>query len=226
MSAHSITARPQGRQALTQKERSALSDREMARAAAYLQVVTIAGARKIGGFPLVPSVQVTGASVEVGYSRWTGLCRESHAEVALSPSLPWSIALSGGVSNLRAEFASVRLAEFSVHGGVRDALLELGEPSGRVPIHVHGGVDRLTLVRPHGSAIAVRVSGGATEVHLDETFLESVGGGLAWRAEGHPRGLFELHISGGVTRLVLATLAPRGIPERSPGDMLALGLPQ
>ncbi len=175
---------------------------------------------------LVPSVHVAGASVEVGYSRWTGLCRESHAEVALSPSLPWSIAISGGVSNLRAEFASVRLAEFSVHGGVRDALLELGEPNGRVPIHVHGGVDRLTLVRPHGSAIAVRISGGATEVHLDETFLESVGGGLAWRADGHPRGLFELHISGGVTRLVLATLAPRGIPERSPGDMLALGLPQ
>jgi len=153
----------------------------------------------------LPRVRVDGGSVELGYSRWAGFLCSQGGHLDLHPDVPWRIEIHGGLSGLHAQLGDLSLRALSVYGGVSDVLIELPEPEGCVPINLHGGAERLTLVRPHGAALCVHAHGGAVNVQLDDTFLASVGGGLRWQTEGGAqRGYYDVRIHGGACGLVIA----------------------
>lgn len=156
----------------------------------------------------LPQMRVDGGSVELGYSRWAGFWCPQGGHLDLHPDLPWRIEIHGGLSGFHAQLTELSLSALSVYGGVSDVLIELPEPVGSVPITIHGGVERLTLVRPHAAPLCIRVHGGAATVQLDDTFLESVGGGLRWQTEGDAQGgYYDVRIHGGACRLVIARQA-------------------
>jgi hypothetical protein len=158
---------------------------------------------------VVPRVHVEGSQVELGYSRWSSWLDDQTGRLDLHPCLPWHVAISGGMRGVHAEWGELALSGVSIRGGVCDVLIELPEASGSVPIRIHGGVDRLTLVRPYTTALRLRSSGGAASVQLDDTFLSSVGGALSWQAEGEPGGgYYDVELHGGACRLVIARCAP------------------
>jgi hypothetical protein len=153
----------------------------------------------------LPRVRVEGGSVELGYSRWAGFLCAQGGRLDLHPGLPWRIEIHGGSSGLHARLGDLSLSALSIYGGVSDVLIELPWPEGRVTIDVHGGAERLTLVRPHGAALCVQAQGGAANVLLDDTYLGSVGGGLRWCTEGGGQdGYYDVRIHGGASRLVIA----------------------
>lgn len=155
-----------------------------------------------------PRLRVEGGSVELGYSRWAGFLCPQGGHLELHPDLPWRIEVHGGLSGLHAQLAQLELSALAVHGGVSDVLIELPEPVGCVPISIHGGAERLTLARPHGAALCVQVHGGLVDAQLDETHLESVGGGLRWQSDGDAAvGYYDVRIHGGACRLVVARQA-------------------
>jgi hypothetical protein len=153
----------------------------------------------------LPRVHVEGGAVELGYSRWAGFLCAQGGQLDLHPDLPWRIEIHGGLSGFHAQLSDLSLNAFSVYGGVSDVLIELPEPEGCVPIELHGGVERLTLVRPHGAALRIQIHGGAVNLQVDDTFLGSVGGGLRWQTEGDAQvGYYDVRIHGGACRLAVA----------------------
>jgi hypothetical protein len=154
---------------------------------------------------VIPRVVETDGVVTVSYGMWDGWWRRQHAHVQLNESLPWKVDISGGVQQLRADLRNCRLRALSIGGGVQDVVLELGDPLGVVPIEIRGGVANLTIVRPTGSGVAVRVRGGAQGLQLDRTALGSVGGGIAWQSHDQGQDRYEVQISGGAAGLVIDT---------------------
>jgi hypothetical protein len=154
---------------------------------------------------VIPRVVETGGVLTVSYGMWDGWWRRQHAQVQLNEALPWSVDVRGGVQQLRADLRNCKLRAFRIGGGAQDVVLELGDPHGVVPIEIHGGVANLSITRPKGSAVAVRLQGGAHGLQLDQTAFGSVGGGVAWQSHEEGRDRYELQIGGGAALLVIGT---------------------
>ena len=165
---------------------------------------------------VVPQVHVSGSNVELTNSRWTAWARSQSGHIHLSPSIPWAVVIAGGVSRLEADLQALKLSEFRVLGGVSRLVLKLGMPTQRVPICIHGGVERLTILRPRGAQVAVHVSGGSTRLELDGMALGSVAGPLRWQSLDEPNdGFYDVEIHGGSSRL---SIGPGESALRSPSE--------
>lgn len=136
--------------------------------------------------------------------------RSINANVALAPSLPWDVLVRGGASDLDADLRDVRLGAFEISGGVSDARLRLGRPSGDVRVFVLGGVDHLRLTRPADVPMRVIVNGGASALAVDSLRLGSVGGHFDYQTPGFAEvpGRYTVEILGGVSSLEVSPEAP------------------
>jgi DNA-binding MarR family transcriptional regulator len=154
-----------------------------------------------------PTVRVRGDTVVIAYR---GSMREildwrrRGATIGLNPSIPWRVELQGGLSKARARLAAVDLRSFQLTGGGHMVRLELGSPTGIVPVRIAGGANELRIERPTGAAVRLRLRGGASRVELDEqrlgaasdVTLESTGAsGAAAR--------FDIEVSGGTNRMIV-----------------------
>jgi hypothetical protein len=72
---------------------------------------------------------------------------------------------------------------------------------------VSGGASRLTLDRPAGTALRLRVEGGANKVEIDRFRLGAVGGGAQWQTPDFDAAAdrYDLTIEGGAGQLVVRT---------------------
>lgn len=153
---------------------------------------------------VLPQVHVSGSNVELTNSRWTAWTRAQSGHVQLSPHIPWAIVISGGISRLEADLRGLKLSELRVLGGVSRLVLKLGVAQQRVPVCIHGGVERLEILRPRGVPVALNVSGGSARVELDSMSLGSVAGPLRWQSQDDlGSDLYEVEIHGGSTRLTV-----------------------
>ena len=152
---------------------------------------------------VIPRVVEADGVVSMSYGMWDGWWRRQHAHVQLSEALPWTLEINGGVQHLRADLRNCSLRALSIGGGVQDVVLELGDPRGVVPIEIRGGAAHLTIMRPKGSAVVVRLRGGVHDLQLDRTALGSVGGGIVWQSHDEARDRYELQIGGGAVHLVI-----------------------
>lgn len=134
-----------------------------------------------------PSVRAEDGAVEIAYPwTWNPLdWRRQSAAVTLNGSIPWRIAVGGGLSELDADLGGLRLDSFEVEGGVSRVELTLPEPSGTVPVRIEGGASNVTIRRPKGVAASVVVGCGASELALDEQRLGAVGGEVRLESSGY-----------------------------------------
>lgn len=100
-------------------------------------------------------------------------------ELALHGSIPWSIDIEGGAKNVAADLSGSDLRALDVNGGASEVTADLARPTGLVPIRF-GSVHRVTLRRPSGVPIRVRVSGGASRLTVDQRTMGAVGGPVDW----------------------------------------------
>lgn len=148
-----------------------------------------------------PSVRASAGHVLVqlrGRARAAG-----RGEVLLNADVSWSVEISGGCSFLDVDLSETRVTNLTVRGGARRLELDLPEPDGVVPVRVVGGASRLTVRRPRGVPVSVRVRGGASEVVVDGKRLGSGIGRIQMSDETVGLAGYELELHGGASRLVV-----------------------
>lgn len=163
-------------------------------------------------------VTFEGRAPEVEQREGTLLIRQQHGRntscvVALSPAIPWEIAVEGGTWRMRADLSGLRLAALHISGGAADTSLRLPLPTGTAPVRIDGGVRRLRVERPDTVALRVHLSRGSRRLTFDGLRLGSVGGGTDWESPGYASAAdrYDLGIGGGVDELTVA--AVQAAPE-------------
>jgi DNA-binding MarR family transcriptional regulator len=169
----------------------------------------------------VPRMRVRGGVVTVAYPRfgwfdWRAQVAGQHIDasahwrkdagvIALNCAIPWAIELRGGISHWTADLRSLRLESFELKGGASKIEMLLPEPIGVVPILIAGGVSRVSIVRPTGSAVTLAIRGGAAEIIVD---------GAAHKGVGHfsvqtpgaelTANRYEIEIAGGASKMIVS----------------------
>src|SRR5262249_3170664 len=154
----------------------------------------------------VPKVAVVDGTVRIQYPRFRlfGWAEHGAGEIALAPSLPWTIALTGGAADVKGDLRRLHVEGVSISGGVSVVRLQLARPRGRVTIVITGGVSRLELLRPAVTPVRVLARGGIHDLRVDELALGAVGGRFEYETpDGGPDG-YEIDISGGVQGIAIA----------------------
>jgi hypothetical protein len=123
------------------------------------------------------------------------------AAVVLSADFAWEISASGGLANVRLEFATTRVLAIEVSGGASGCDLRLGRPRGECAVRVAGGVSEFALRRPADVGVRLAVSGGVTSLALDEFFFGAIGGKVRLESANHRDAAdrYEVEISGGAS---------------------------
>ena len=155
----------------------------------------------------VPHVRLRDGVVSVQYKgRFGGWdWRERRADVALNATLPWDIEVVGGANRLQGKLSGLDLRSFETSGGVNQLRLTVGPPTGTVPIRLNGGIHDFRLERPLGSAVRLKLNGGAGSVELDRQRLGATGGGTVLESSGAGSAAdrFEVEINGGASKIAI-----------------------
>jgi hypothetical protein len=160
-----------------------------------------------------PRVRAEDGTVTIAYGRFPLLdwlyywWRRTAAEVTLNGSIPWRIEARGGVSHLTADLRGLALQGVHLGGGASRVDLALPAPTGTVPIRVSGGASHLTVRRPSGVPIRLRVGGGTSKLTVDDMQLGAIGGGSRWQSPTYADApnRYDLEITGGASRLTVIT---------------------
>jgi hypothetical protein len=142
--------------------------------------------------------------------------RRHSGAVALNAGVAWDVEIGGGARRLVAELETVRLRSFVVSGGGSDLALTLGPPDGTVPVTFAGGLHRVTINRPPGTPLRIRVTSGVSRLALDEHYFGAVGGELRWQTPdfaGAER-RYDVEVTGGANRLTISA-GGEPVPEPS-----------
>jgi len=124
-----------------------------------------------------PQVRVLdGGTVTIQYKgfSWFG-SRGVGAHVTLTSSIPWTIEIRGGVSELQADLRELEIEAIEITGGASSSELRLPHPRGIAHLRVTGGANHVVVRRPKGSAAQAIVRGGANSLAFDEQRLGSFG---------------------------------------------------
>ena len=162
----------------------------------------------------LPTVEAQAGTVTIRYPRFapidwlrTGLLKDRHAvEIVLNATIPWTVAIDGGVAKLNADLRALRLGSVDLNGGATGFELALPAPVGIVPVRIGGGASNLTIHRPAGVPVRLQIKEGATRLALDDQRLGAVGGEtrLTSRDDQDAPDRYEITIRGGASTLTIA----------------------
>jgi hypothetical protein len=153
-----------------------------------------------------PMVRVRDSTVVVAYKggmRDIVDWRRRGASVSLNTTIPWSLEVHGGLSKARANLATVKLRSFELTGGADRMHLDLGAPSGAVPVRVTGGAVALRIERPADVPVRLRIRGGATQVQLDDQRLGSASDVDIETSGASRNDRYEVEVTGGAMRVAV-----------------------
>lgn len=156
-----------------------------------------------------PQIEVDGGTVRVRPPRRFPLFGWgfSSLRLTLAASIPWDIEVQGGAVALDARLSELQLRSFVIKGGASRIDLDVGRPSGVVPVGIQGGASNVTVRRPPGVPIEVRIKGGVAKVSVDGHQLGPAAGNVLWRtpdmADGAAAYAFE--IRGGASKVTVQT---------------------
>ena len=164
--------------------------------------------------PPPPRVRVHGGTVTLHYPRmaWlrdprTLLRPRPRGQVTLNGAIPWHLRVRGGTAQASFDLAGLVLYALELGGAASHVTLVLPRPAGTVPIRVAGGTHDLTILRPPGVPIRVRVRRGASGLTLDSQHFGAVGGRSHWQSPDydHHADRYDLAIGGGADTLTVRT---------------------
>ena len=131
-----------------------------------------------------PQVRVRDGRVLVQYRGLPLDFRKRLATMLLNPTIPWTIEIVGGVLRVAADLHEVRLSRFDMTGRTDRIELELGAPSGEVPIRLIGGAKTVLVGRPAAIPVGLNLEGGAGRIEFDGRHVRATAGVAAFESEG------------------------------------------
>lgn len=105
--------------------------------------------------------------VEGLWGGWWGVEQEAIWNIALTDSLPISLTLNGGVSEMSLDLAALKLRDLAINTGVGRVSGTLPASSAGYGVTINGGVGEVRLNLPANTSIDVKVSGGVGSMDLD-----------------------------------------------------------
>ncbi len=154
-----------------------------------------------------PDVRAAGGVVTIRYRRQaTAAFSTRKARVALNGSIPWTIELDGGITDLTGTLEAVTLERMDVDGGANHVRLELPRPTGTATIRIGGVVSSARFTRPAGIPVAVRMAGGVAHLRVDGGRREQVAGQRRYVGPGFADSpdRYELEVLGGASELTVS----------------------
>ncbi len=156
----------------------------------------------------VPEIRVQDGTVAVRYRRFSLFeGRPRGSRFSLSSAIPWDLEVQGGVAKFTADLHRLVVRSLTVKGGGSEVEIDLPAPVGVVPLRISGGVSRLTVRRPAGTALSLQVQGGAAKLVLDAQEFGGIGGPIRLQSREYADGAdhYAVEISGGASRLAIGT---------------------
>jgi DNA-binding MarR family transcriptional regulator len=154
----------------------------------------------------VPQVRLRDGVVSIQYKgRFQWDWRDRRGDVALNERIPWDVEIVGGANKLQGKLADVDLRSFQLTGGVDQARLTLGRPTGQVPVRFVGGVNHVRVERPNDIHVQLKLSGGAGGVEFDHQKLGATGGPTVLETTGasNANDRFVIEMLGGSSRITV-----------------------
>lgn len=155
-----------------------------------------------------PKVKVEHGTVTFRYpKRFLGpLGWRSHpGEVTLNAAVPWEVEVRGGAARIKADLEGLALDSLALKGGISDLELNLGEPSGVVPVRLSGGASKVSIRRPSGVEARLSVKGSVGKLTFDEQSFDAVAGKIRLQSPGFDAASnrYEIEVSGGASEITL-----------------------
>ena len=155
-----------------------------------------------------PRVRVVANDIDIiksrGYRPVTW--RLQSAQIALYDSIPWEVEVQEGAWRLTADLRGLKLSMVTLEGGANKVNLRLPHPAGTVPIHIGGGANDISLIRPDGVAVRVVVHGGFGKLQVDGKSIEATAEQpLQSPAFARNADRYDIEITGGAYQFVLMT---------------------
>ena len=148
-----------------------------------------------------PDVHVVDGSVTIRYRR--ARFSSTAARIALNGTIPWTIEVAGGLTDLTGTLDGVSLIGLALQGGANHVRLDLPEPFGTASVRIDGVASSVRLRRPADVPVSVRVRGGVSHLRLDDRRQTPVSGDRSFVAgpfETSPD-RYEIEVLGGASEV-------------------------
>jgi DNA-binding MarR family transcriptional regulator len=148
-----------------------------------------------------PDVRAADGIVTVRYRRRPLDTNSRAAAVELNPSIPWTVELEGGITDLTGGLDGVLLARLELQGGANHIKLDLPAPAGTVAIRISGVASSVVFRRPPEVPVALNVRGGISHLRFDTQRLNQVSGEQRFASttfEASPN-RYEIEVLGGAS---------------------------
>jgi hypothetical protein len=159
----------------------------------------------------VPEVRVDGGTVTVRYPRRlrTLFGSKREAEIALNAAVPWRIELRNGASDTTADMRGLTLAGLEIRGGASSVTVRLPAPTGTIPVRIAGGASEITIDRPPGVEVSIRLKGWAAHLTFDNQSFDAVGTDGPLQSPGYADATrrYDIEVDGGASDLTVTTSA-------------------
>jgi hypothetical protein len=164
----------------------------------------------------VPIVRVNGGAITVRYRDFGfGLLNwlpygfnPPRSDMTLNSDIPWQIDIHSGIAQSGLDVRQVKLRRVTIHNGVSEVKLILGEPNGVVKLDCHGGVHNFIILRPVTIAVRLAVHGGAANLTLDSQTFGTLSGVTALETPNlqATSSYYVINVHGGANNFRVATL--------------------
>ena len=105
-----------------------------------------------------------------------GRAASPRLELTLSPSVPISsLSVKAGATDARLDLSTLRVSDLDLSVGAATTWIRFPEAAARTSARISGGASTITVEIPPGVAAQVRVRGGLSSVHVDESRFADAG---------------------------------------------------
>ena len=175
--------------------------------AAHLRIRSDAGAALLYAATFErrgPRIRARGGTVTVAYPGILSL-GAGRGVIGLNGTVPWTVEVRGGASNVDADLSGVPLTGFSLIGGSSRVDCRLPRPAGTVVLRIRGGASRVAFRRPAEIPVRVRVTGGLSKLRVDARQYRAMGGPAALDSPGYEDASdrYELAVDGGASHITV-----------------------
>lgn len=154
-----------------------------------------------------PDMRTADGVVTMRYRRRMLDTRSREVRAHLNRSLPWTIEVDGGLTDLDGDLREVPLAGLGVRGGLNHFDLRLPRPDGTVRLSIEGGSSAGRIRRPADVPVAIEARGGVSRLRFDGRRHDASGTTLTLQSAGYARtpDRYEIDIEGGISDLVIGS---------------------
>ena len=176
----------------------------------------------------IPRVRVRAGVVTVRYARFAWFdwrtrigdamidtsvhWRDDRGELVLNGSMPWAIELRAGGSRIHADLRQVDLRSFDLTGGASRVELQLAGAEGVVPVRLTGSLNEMTVGRPVGVPVRLRISGATSRVEVDGQVIAGSRGDLSLGSDGSATAgkVYDIELQGSANKVTVTPATGSG----------------